>query len=53
MKGSAQASMKFSPDGKVTWAVPSKFPGKAARVIIKVKDAMGREVSHRLDILVR
>jgi len=53
VKGSAPSNMKVAEDGKVTWPVPSKFPGKEVRAIIKVKDATGREVPHRLDILVR
>ena len=53
VKGSAPSNMKVAEDGKVTWPVPSKFPGKEVCAIIKVKDATGREVPHRLDILVR
>ena len=49
----APATMKVTEDGKVTWPVPSKFPGKELRAIIKVKDKAGREVQHRLDILIR
>jgi hypothetical protein len=49
----APATMKVTDDGKVTWPIPSKFPGKGIRAIIKVKDKAGREVPHRLDILIR
>jgi hypothetical protein len=49
----APATMNVAEDGKVTWPVPSKFPAKGIRAVIKVKDKAGREVPHRLDILIR
>jgi hypothetical protein len=53
VKGSAPGTLRVGEDGLVTWPLPSKFSSKDVRLIIKVKDATGREVSHRLAILVR
>jgi serine/threonine protein kinase len=52
-KGFAPENMKVSPDGKVTWPVSPKSGGQEVSAVIRVKDATGREVSHRLNILVR
>jgi hypothetical protein len=52
-KGFAPENMKVAPDGKVTWQVPAKSAGQEKPADIHVKDATGREVSHRLNILVR
>jgi serine/threonine protein kinase len=52
-KGFAPANLSVSEDGKVTWPVPPKYAGKEATAVIRVKDATGREVPHRLNILVR
>jgi S1-C subfamily serine protease len=52
-KGFAPENMKVLPDGQVTWPVPPKFAGQEVSAVIRVKDATGREVSHRLNILVR
>jgi hypothetical protein len=52
-KGQAPANMRVSEDGKVTWPVPQKSAGNETLAVIKVRDASGQEVLHRLDILVR
>jgi S1-C subfamily serine protease len=52
-KNFAPANLTVSPDGKVSWPVPLKSAGKEEVAVIRVKDATGQEVSHRLSILVR
>jgi hypothetical protein len=50
------ANIMVSEDGKVTWSVPpnyADFAGQEAVALIKVNDATGRPILHRLNILVR
>jgi hypothetical protein len=44
--------LKVSPDGQVTWAVPSSMAGSDADVVVNVSDSSGQEMFHAFQVSV-
>jgi hypothetical protein len=44
--------LKVSPEGKLTWAVPSTLKGEDSTAVVAIEDASGQEIFHTLKIRV-
>jgi hypothetical protein len=46
------SGLTVTPDGRVSWAIPSRFTESEAEILMTITDASGQEIAHTFTIAV-